>query len=219
MTLLKSYNTRMSVGWLHRITLAVELSGRVKSELSKAAGFGVNYVSQMITEGKMPSGNRLARLCEELNVDQSWVLTGAPANPRLDRIVEIISELPTELEKTAYMFFSNREVSQRELLSLSDASGISLDDLRTLSIPKSEKQDLIPDLISPLPIETVNLGADAPDDVDYDVYAIAFEQALQIEENMIKLGVLSGPASSETRGNMVAMSYARELARKYAKKQ
>lgn len=209
------YKARMGVTWLTRITVAAELSGQTKADISKSAGFGVNYVSQMLKDGKMPSVGRLTKLCTVLNISDGWVFSGTPRNSRLDPVVELIAKLPKALEKAAYSYLTNRaDVTPSELAQISDHAKISLDELRRLQIITRDPAHTLGVTSREFSTEALPDLNGSASDIDHEVFSAALEEAFEIEEAMRDRGVLTSSASSESRSKMIALLYAKRMARK-----
>ena len=67
----------MDDNWYPRLVAAIEADGRSKREISIAAGFGPNFVQQMIKEGKQPGAAKLQNLLKALGPPQMfYILTG-----------------------------------------------------------------------------------------------------------------------------------------------
>lgn len=71
----------MDDGWLNRIRDAVQADGRSPRAISLAARLGPNYVSEMLERGKVPGIDKLLRICQEINVSATFILTGASVTP------------------------------------------------------------------------------------------------------------------------------------------
>ena len=104
----------MLEGWLKRIDEAIKADGRKPRTISKAAGFGPNYVGEMFTKGKVPGIDRLLALCAELNVSATYVLTGSDVSPESEEVLSILASLPADQQKTFLQLARQlREAGQR----------------------------------------------------------------------------------------------------------
>lgn len=90
----------MSEGWLTRLTEAVRSDGRTPRAISLAAGLGPNYLSELLTKGKVPGIDKLLRLCAELNVSATWVLTGAEVTTDGEEMLSLLAELSADQQST-----------------------------------------------------------------------------------------------------------------------
>lgn len=86
----------MTDDWLGRIGGAIERDGRSKRAISKAAGLGVNFVTELLKGEKTPGIDSIARLCAELNVSLPWVLTGVDMTPDAVEMLSILSRLSSD---------------------------------------------------------------------------------------------------------------------------
>ena len=90
----------MAGGWLDRFREAVEADGRSARAISLAAGLGPNYVSEMLTKDKEPGIDKLLRLCKEVDVSATYILTGAPVSAESEEFLEAVSDLPADRRST-----------------------------------------------------------------------------------------------------------------------
>lgn len=61
--------------------------------ISLAAGLGPNYLSEVLTKGKEPGVEKVAKLCAELDISFSWLVTGAAVGPEAEEYLTILQEL------------------------------------------------------------------------------------------------------------------------------
>lgn len=66
----------MESAWKIRLKKALEDDGRKMSVISKAAGLGVNYVSQFINTDTTPSVEAFMAITRELKVSPVYILLG-----------------------------------------------------------------------------------------------------------------------------------------------
>jgi transcriptional regulator with XRE-family HTH domain len=82
--------------WKKRIRDAIAASGRTSKEISVSAGFGANFVQQMLRDGKTPSVSNMERLCRELGVTYTYIMTGKHVTGDLIKLIEIWEDLTPE---------------------------------------------------------------------------------------------------------------------------
>jgi transcriptional regulator with XRE-family HTH domain len=90
----------MMEGWLERLELAVKNDGRAPRTISKAAGLGPNYVGELFNKGKVPSVEKLLKLCAELHVSATYILTGSEVSPESEEMLSILGALGAEQQST-----------------------------------------------------------------------------------------------------------------------
>lgn len=90
----------MSEGWLERLRGAVQKDGRPLRAISKAAGLGPNYLGELLNKGKVPGIDKLLRLCSELEISATWVLTGTKVSPDSEEMLSILATLPPDQQTT-----------------------------------------------------------------------------------------------------------------------
>lgn len=86
--------------WLGRIRAAIEADGRSLRAISVAAGLGPNYVSEMIGKKKVPAVDKLLRLCRELKVSATFILTGADISGDSEEMLSLLGKLSVEEQAT-----------------------------------------------------------------------------------------------------------------------
>ncbi|WP_336278512.1 XRE family transcriptional regulator [Bartonella sp. CB175] len=83
-------------GWRQRLKVAFEESGRSKRSISLAAGKGAGYLHSILTEGKEPTIESLARVCHEINVSMNYILYGDNISFENQEFIDLISKLSPE---------------------------------------------------------------------------------------------------------------------------
>jgi transcriptional regulator with XRE-family HTH domain len=87
--------------WWSRLTAEIgkaKAAGRAYREISVDAGLGVNYVSQMLSKGKMmPGAEAVRRLCKTLGVSITYLFTGADMDPEMEEMLSLLAALPPEV--------------------------------------------------------------------------------------------------------------------------
>ncbi|WP_455481807.1 XRE family transcriptional regulator [Bartonella sp. B35(2025)] len=83
-------------GWRQRLNAALEKSGRSKRSISLAAGKGAGYLHSILSEGKDPTIESLARICHEINVSINYILGGDGANFEDKEFIDLILNLSLE---------------------------------------------------------------------------------------------------------------------------
>lgn len=70
-----------------RIAFLIEKLGIKKVQFAETVGVHQTYVSQMVTDRKIPSGRIIRDICEAYNVSECWLRTGGGEmfNPESDR--------------------------------------------------------------------------------------------------------------------------------------
>jgi transcriptional regulator with XRE-family HTH domain len=83
-------------GWRERLLRAIEADGRSSHAISRAAGLGPNYISQLRLENKEPGINQLIKLAEELDVSLAWLLLGVNVRPADEQFFRLFQETPPQ---------------------------------------------------------------------------------------------------------------------------
>ncbi|WP_040616952.1 helix-turn-helix domain-containing protein [Roseibium sp. TrichSKD4] len=73
-------------GWRDRLRDAVRTDGRPLYRLSEEMGRANTYVSQVLKNEKTPSVENLIQLCNVLNVDPAYILSGVTLSKKGQRI-------------------------------------------------------------------------------------------------------------------------------------
>ncbi|WP_455477988.1 XRE family transcriptional regulator [Bartonella sp. B10] len=100
-------------GWRQRLHAALEKSGRSKRSISLAAGKGAGYLHSILTEGKEPTIESLARVCHEINVSMNYILCGDGASFEDKEFIDLISKLSPE-ERQAILTLLRRSIGEAE---------------------------------------------------------------------------------------------------------
>ncbi len=79
-------------GWRERILSAVESDPRSGQTISRAAGLGPNFISDLKNADKDPRLGSVVKLCAELKISLSYVLLGAEMTPEDEELFLIIRE-------------------------------------------------------------------------------------------------------------------------------
>jgi transcriptional regulator with XRE-family HTH domain len=90
----------MMEGWLERLNKAVLADGRAPRTISRAAGLGPNYLGELFNKGKVPSVDKLLKLCAELDVSATYILTGSAVSPESEEMLSILGALDGEQQAT-----------------------------------------------------------------------------------------------------------------------
>ncbi|MBB5074367.1 pyrroline-5-carboxylate reductase [Bartonella callosciuri] len=98
-------------GWRQRLNVALEKSGRSKRSVSLAAGKGAGYLHSILSEGKEPTVESLARICHEINIGMNYVLYGHGASPEDKEFLDLISKLSPE-ERQAILTLLRRPTGE-----------------------------------------------------------------------------------------------------------
>lgn len=89
-------------GWLDRLQVAVDADERSARAISLAAGLGPNYLSELLSTKKEPGIEKFLRLCRELHVSASYVLTGTAVSQDAEEMLGILAALPGEEQETLF---------------------------------------------------------------------------------------------------------------------
>jgi transcriptional regulator with XRE-family HTH domain len=84
----------MAGGWLERLRAAIKADGRSMRAVSQSAGLGANYLSEVLNKGKEPGVEKLAKVCEALNVSLTYIITGVQLDRESEEYLLTLSELP-----------------------------------------------------------------------------------------------------------------------------
>lgn len=102
----------MTKNWFIRLREAIEADPRKMRQISREAGFGVNYVQQMLRDEKEPGTDHLARLLEVLGQRSAlYVLMGVQVSEDDEEFLRIASSLPRDLKADALRFFRTLEAT------------------------------------------------------------------------------------------------------------
>lgn len=83
--------------WFDRLQTAVDerwtAPGRSLRELSRAIGFGPNYVQQMLGDRKSPKVQAVLRLADVLGVSVSWLFLGVEMTTEDERLLTLAAKI------------------------------------------------------------------------------------------------------------------------------
>jgi len=85
--------------WRPRLEAAVGGDGRSLRDISLAAGLSHGYLHGILRNGKEPTLDRFIRICAEVNVSLTHVLTGADVSPATEAILEALESDPGARER------------------------------------------------------------------------------------------------------------------------
>lgn len=81
-------------GWRDRLRVAVEESGKSLREISAASGKGNGYLHSLLSEGKDPSIENLARVCEVIGASLTRILYGFDISPETEALMRAAEASP-----------------------------------------------------------------------------------------------------------------------------
>ena len=81
-------------GWRDRLRVAVEESGKSLREISDASGRGKGYMFSILSEGKDPSVENLATVCDVIGVSLTWILYGFDISPETEALMRAAEASP-----------------------------------------------------------------------------------------------------------------------------
>lgn len=85
----------MEKKWFERLKQVIERSDKSKRQLSMGAGFGPNWVQQMIKDEKEPGADKLTRLLDQFSrADAIYVLTGMRITEADLEFLKLVSKVP-----------------------------------------------------------------------------------------------------------------------------
>lgn len=90
----------MGATWKHRLAEAVNNDGRSMRAISKSAGVGVNYLSEIFSKDKVPSIDKLLLLAEELKVSATFILVGTDVSPESEEFLAHLGSMTPEERAT-----------------------------------------------------------------------------------------------------------------------
>lgn len=108
--------------WLKRLIAEIEREAernrRSYRSMSLAAGFGANYIQQLVTnEKRSPGFDEVVRLCDMLNVSITYIVTGADISHEDEKFIESFRSLSEE-QRSRFLglleSFVSRDPSDRE---------------------------------------------------------------------------------------------------------
>lgn len=98
----------MKNAWTERLRQAVEEDGRSKRRISLDAGLGPNYVEQTFSRGSSPVQEKLAAILDVLGPEAAlFVYTGVRADAQTIQMLDLLSEAPEDLRKSALDLLRN----------------------------------------------------------------------------------------------------------------
>lgn len=90
----------MSEGWKTRLEEAVRNDARAPRAISIDAGLGPNYLSELFTQDKTPTVDKLLKLCATLGVSAAYILSGVKASRQSEEMLAILSGLSEDEQAT-----------------------------------------------------------------------------------------------------------------------
>ena len=122
-----------------RIDAVLKTSGLTKTAFAKRIGLGQPFVSQLCSGMKQPSDRTIRDICEEFNVNETWLRTGAGDMfnevTRDEQIADFVGEVLREQDDS----FKRRFVS---MMSRLDADGwAALEKMANELVAEREKKD------------------------------------------------------------------------------
>jgi len=125
------YKCVMTARPIDRIAAAIYLSGKSFRGISEDANLGVNYISQMLNKQIVPKNDILVAICETLDVDTGWALTGRPGNSRIDALLDLFENVPFEAKRDAFNILARgNELSLDDLKEVAEATNTSVESLQ-----------------------------------------------------------------------------------------
>lgn len=89
--------------WKQRLHAAIRdrwvANGGSLAELSRQAGQGSNYVSQMLNEDKEPKTQAVINIAQVLNVSLSWIFLGIEMTAEDEKLLLIAAKIDTNQKK------------------------------------------------------------------------------------------------------------------------
>ena len=80
--------------WKTRLLAAIDADPRSDRKISKAAGNGVNFISELRLTDKEPSIEKVLKLADTLGVSLSYVFLGRDATPEEEAFLGLYSAAP-----------------------------------------------------------------------------------------------------------------------------
>lgn len=122
-----------------RIDAVLKTSGLTKTAFAKRIGLGQPFVSQLCSGMKQPSDRTIRDICEEFNVNETWLRTGEGDMfnevTRDEQIADFVGEVLRERDDS----FKRRFVS---MMSRLDADGwAALEKMANELVEEREKKD------------------------------------------------------------------------------
>lgn len=94
--------------WFQRLIAVIDADERKDNAISKAAGLGRNFVSQMRNDGKAPGVSALVKLCDVLGVTTTYILDGIEIDPGQRELLMMLDRL-SDNQKQALLDFVGHE--------------------------------------------------------------------------------------------------------------
>lgn len=193
------YKCFMDMRPLDRITAAILISGKPLRDVSKKAGLGVNFASQMLRDEKPPKQQSLEALSVAVEIDPNWTITGHPENPKIDRLLEIFAEVDFHARQKAFRALAKgSELSLSELSDLSKSTNVPLEALQAWISSKDSTQisDRNDEALTELAL--IANGKE----LDLDILRAALEEAYEVE-----FAILGRLGPSKKRAELVREIY------------
>jgi len=97
-----------------RLKAAIVHSGRTAKEISLSLGYAATYLSRLVTGNiSEPSPSRLQAICDELNVDISYILIGRTAPKGREQLISDLAEAPESVIADVAEFVRTRGLVKR----------------------------------------------------------------------------------------------------------
>lgn len=99
MTEIKDISAMLDQGWKDRLAAAINESGKSKRAISLAAGMGPGYVHSVLVEGKDPTIENLAKICDHAGVSLSFVIFGYDLHKEDEDLLVVLRSLPKDAKE------------------------------------------------------------------------------------------------------------------------
>lgn len=85
--------------WRKRLAEAIEASGKNPRSVSRAAGYSPGYVHGILKEGKDPTLDHLAKVCDAAGASFIKIVLGVDLDPAQERLLRLQADLPEDQKK------------------------------------------------------------------------------------------------------------------------
>lgn len=83
--------------WRSRLQAAVDGDGRSMREISLAAGLSHGYLHGVLKDGKEPTLDRFARICQEMHLSVAYILLGLDISEETEALISYAVKNPSRL--------------------------------------------------------------------------------------------------------------------------
>jgi transcriptional regulator with XRE-family HTH domain len=99
----------MESGWRDRLAAHLKASGKSMRQVSLASGNGPGYLHSILKDGKEPTIDNLASVCDAAEVSLLFVLFGLDVSREDERILQLLRDHPGSREGILQILSARQE--------------------------------------------------------------------------------------------------------------